>query len=273
VRERESVEEFLREGAHPVWRDVSSAVVEDVEAEATVFTRDEGVVAGVGEACTVFSKLGAEPNPRLADGENVDASDVIMEPSGDCVALLRGERLALNLLGSMSGIASATRDCVEAVEETGADTTVAATRKTTPGYRDFEKRAVCLGGGDPHRHDLTDAVMLKENHLALVGLEEAFRRAEKRASFTTKIEVEAETIETAECAAELGADIVLLDNMTPDEVAKAVERLEGYGVTVEASGGITHENVAEYARAGVDVVSMGSLVHSSDWLDLSMRVG
>jgi nicotinate-nucleotide pyrophosphorylase (carboxylating) len=269
---KDGVEEFLREDVPAGWRDVSNAVVEGVDAEATVFTRDESVVAGVEEACAVFSHLGAEPNPRVEDGEGVEASDVIMEPSGEGVALLRGERLALNLLGSMSGIATATRRCVDEVEKTGADTTVAATRKTTPGYRDFEKRAVRLGGGDPHRHDLTDAVMLKENHIALVGLEEAFRRAEKRASFTTKIEVEAEDLRTAERAAELGADIVLLDNMTPEEVAEAVERLDGTGVIVEASGGITSENVAEYARAGADVVSMGSLIHSSDWLDLSMRV-
>jgi nicotinate-nucleotide pyrophosphorylase (carboxylating) len=114
--------------------------------------------------------------------------------------------------------------------------------------------------------------MLKENHIALIGLEKAFHRAEKHASFTTKIEVEAEDLRTAERAAELGADIVLLDNMTPEEVAEAVERLDGTGVTVEASGGITSENVAEYARAGADVVSIGSLVHSSNWLDLSMRV-
>ncbi|MDZ7689396.1 MAG: carboxylating nicotinate-nucleotide diphosphorylase [Halobacteriales archaeon] len=269
---REQIDSFLREDVPDVRRDISSTVVEGETAEATVVTRDDGVVAGVEEACAVFSRLGAEANPRVEDGERTDAGDVVLEPSGDAVALLRGERLALNLLGSMSGTATATRECVDAVEETDTDTTVAGTRKTTPGYREFEKRAVRLGGGDPHRHDLTDAVMLKENHLELVGLETAFRRAKEGASFTTKIDVEAEDLHTAERAAELGADIVLLDNMTPDEVAEAVERLDGTGVTVEASGGITSENVAEYARAGADVVSIGSLVHSSDWLDLSMRV-
>lgn len=268
---KERIEEFLREDVSADWRDVSSGVVEGTEAEAKVFTREEGVAAGVKEACAVFSHLGAEPNPRVADGERIEADDVVMEPSGDGVALLRGERLALNLLGSMSGIASATHECVERVDETGADTTVAATRKTTPGYRDFEKRAVRLGGGDPHRHDLTHAVMLKENHLELLGLEEAFRRAKDKASFTTKIEIEAEDTQTAERAAELGADIVLLDNMSPEEVEEAVELIGGR-VTVEASGGITSENVAEYARAGADVVSIGSLVRSSDWLDLSMRI-
>ncbi len=266
------IERFLSEDFPAEWRDVSSAVVEGVEAEATVFTRDEGVAAGVEEACAVFSRLGAEPNPSVEDGDRIGAGDVLLEPSGDGVALLRGERLALNLLGSMSGIATVTRDCVDEVENAGAETTVAATRKTTPGYREFEKRAVRLGGGDPHRYDLTDAVMLKENHLELVGLETAYERAKEGASFTTKIEVEAEDLRTAERAAELGADIVLLDNMTPDEVRNSVERLEGYDVTVEASGGITRKNVAEYASAGADVVSMGSLVHSSDWLDLSMSV-
>jgi len=265
------IESFLREDFPDPRRDVSSAVVKG-EAEATVFTRDEGVAAGVEEACAVFSRLGAEPNPCVEDGERIDAGDTVLEPEGDAVALLRGERLALNLLGSMSGVATATRECVDEVERAGAETTVAATRKTTPGYREFEKRSVRLGGGDPHRHNLTDAVMLKENHLELVGLETAYERAREKASFTTKIEVEAEDLRTAERAAELGADIVLLDNMTPDEVAEAVETLEGYDVTVEASGGITRKNVAEYARAGADVVSMGSLVHSSDWLDLSMRV-
>lgn len=266
------IDRFFREDFTAPRRDISSAVVEGETAEATVFTRDEGVAAGIEEARDVFSRLGAEPNPSVEDGERIEAGERLLEPSGDGVALLRGERLALNVLGSMSGIATATRRCVDEAERVGAETTVAATRKTTPGYREFEKRAVRLGGGDPHRHDLTDAVMLKENHLELVGLEEAFSRAEKEASFTTKIEVEAEDLRTAERAAELGADIVLLDNMTPDEVAEAVETLEDYDVTVEASGGITRKNVAEYARAGADVVSMGSLVHSSDWLDLSMRV-
>jgi nicotinate-nucleotide pyrophosphorylase (carboxylating) len=269
---RRRVQGFLREDVPADWRDVSSAVVEG-EAEATVFTRDEGVAAGVEEACAVFELLGAEPNPRVDDGDRIGSGDAVLEPSGDATALLRGERLALNLLGSMSGVATATRNCVDRVEDTGADTAVAATRKTTPGYRDFEKRAVRLGGGDSHRHDLSHAVMIKENHIALAGLEDAVRRAREESSFTTKVEVEAETLSTAERAAELGADIVLLDNMEPDEVGVAVDVLGAYDVTVEASGGITSENVAEYARTGVDVVSVGSLVHSSDWLDLSMRVG
>jgi nicotinate-nucleotide pyrophosphorylase (carboxylating) len=267
----ERIRGFLREDVSADWRDVSSAVVEG-KAEATVFTREDGVAAGVEEACAVFEHLGVDPNPLVEDGDRIEASDTLLEPSGDATALLRGERLVLNILGSMSGIASVTRDCVDRVEEVNADAVVAATRKTTPGYRDFEKRAVRLGGGDPHRHDLTHAVMVKENHIALAGLEDAVSRACETSSFTTKVEVEAETLSTAERAANLGADIVLLDNMKPDEASVAVDVLNSYDVTVEASGGITPENVEEYAGTGVDVVSMGGLVHSSDWLDLSMRV-
>ncbi len=267
----EVIERFVREDLSADWRDVSSEVVEG-NADATVFTREDGVVAGVEEAGAVFEYFGVEPCPAVEDGERVESGDSLLEPSGDATSLLRAERLALNLLGSMSGVASVTRDCVDRIEQADADTKVAATRKTTPGYRDFEKRAVRLGGGDPHRHDLTHAVMIKENHIELAGLEDAVRRARDQASFTTKVEVEAETLAVAERAADLGADIVLLDNMDPDEVQVAVDVLRSADVTVEASGGITPDNVAEYAKTGVDVVSMGSLVHSSEWLDLSMKV-
>jgi len=265
------LEEFLAEEYSAEWRDVSSSVVEG-ETTATVFTRESGVAAGVEEACGVFEYLGARPEAVVEDGDSVEPNEEVIEVNGNATSLLRGERLALNLLGSMSGIATATMRAVRTVEEAGVDASVAATRKTTPGFRDFEKRAVRLGGGDPHRHDLTHAIMLKENHIELAGLETAYQRARELGSFTTKIELEAETVGTAVRAAELGAEIVLLDNMTPKGVREAVESLSGYDVTVEASGGITHENVAEYAQAGVDVASMGSLIHSSDWLDFSMRV-
>jgi nicotinate-nucleotide pyrophosphorylase (carboxylating) len=151
------------------------------------------------------------------------------------------------------------------------DTRVAATRKTTPGYRYFEKKAVRLGGGDPHRYNLADAVLIKENHVEILGLETAVAEAQARSSFTTTVEAEAETQAEAIRAAEAGADIVLLDNMTPDEAADCAADLPDH-VVVEASGGITPETVADYADAGVDVVSMGSLTHSSNWLDVTMLV-
>ncbi len=261
-----TIERFLDEDGVG-WRDVTSSLVAGHEAEATVKTRETGVAAGVEEATAVFDYLGVDTTPLVADGKRIEAGDELLAVSGDAEALLRGERLAINLLGSMSGIASVTRECVE---EAG-DTRVAATRKTTPGYRHFEKKAVKLGGGDPHRYDLADAVLIKENHIAVVGLEEAVETASERASFTTKIEVEAETEAEALRAADAGADIVLLDNMAPEEAGTVAEKLPEH-VVAEASGGITKETVGAYAAAGVDVVSMGSLTHSASVLDVTMLV-
>lgn len=262
---RDDLREFMAEEG-PRWRDVTDELVAGHETSAVARTREAGVAAGVEAAAAVFAELDVDATPLVADGERIDAGDDLLAVEGAADAVLRGERLALNLLGSMSGVATATRECVERAGETR----VAATRKTTPGYRAFEKWAVDLGGGDPHRYSLADAVLIKENHVAVVGLEAAVTAAVERSSFTTTVEVEAETREQAVRAADCGADVVLLDNMTPEEVADCVAALDGAGVTVEASGGITPENVAEYADAGVDVVSMGSLTHSADWLDVSM---
>jgi nicotinate-nucleotide pyrophosphorylase (carboxylating) len=249
------------------WRDVSSGVVAGETAAATVRSREAGVAAGVAEAVGVFDRLDVDADPAVDDGERVAAGDELLSVAGDAEGLLRGERLALNLLGSMSGVATATR---RAVDRAGG-VRVAATRKTTPGYRDFEKRAVRLGGGDTHRYGLADAVLLKENHIDIVGLETAVERARERASFTTKIEVEAETRAEAVRAADAGADVVLLDNMSPGEAADCVDALPEEVLT-EASGGITAETVGAYADTGVDVVSMGSLTHSANWLDVTMLV-
>ncbi|GGN09651.1 carboxylating nicotinate-nucleotide diphosphorylase [Halarchaeum nitratireducens] len=247
------------------WRDVTSALVEGHDADAVVRTRDSGIAAGVAEARSLFEHVGLTVETVVDDGDAIAAGDDVLRVSGDARALLEAERLALNFLGSMSGIASATRTCVDRAGETR----VAATRKTTPGFRYFEKKAVRVGGGDPHRYDLADAVLIKENHIDIVGLETAVREACERASFTTKVEVEAETEPQARRAAAYGADIVLLDNMTPAEVADCVETLPD-DVLTEASGGITPETVADYAAAGVDVVSMGSLTHSANWLDVTL---
>lgn len=265
---RDRLRRFLDEDVGVEWRDVGNGVVEGETASASIVVNEDGVVAGLEEASVLFEMLGVTPSPCVDDGARVTGGDVLLSVGGDAVAVLRGERVALNLIGSMSGVATATRRCVEAA----GGVVVAATRKTTPGYRAFEKKAVRVGGGDPHRYSLEDAVIIKDNHVELLGLEEAYRRVEREASFTSKIEVEAESVESAVRAAELGADVVMLDNMSPDGVARAVEELEGFDVVVEASGGITWENVEDYAAAGVDVVSVGGLVHSSGWLDVSMRV-
>jgi len=180
--------------------------------------------------------------------------------------------VAVNIAGHASGVATRTRNAVEAARRVSDDVAVAGTRKTTPGLRGVEKRAVAAGGGDTHRLDCSHMVMIKDNHVTELGVERAVERFRDRASFATRIEVEAETEVEAVAAAEAGADIVLLDNMTPAETEAATEALPE-GVVAEASGGITLESLPKYAATGVDVVSLGSLTHSADALDLSFRVG
>jgi nicotinate-nucleotide pyrophosphorylase (carboxylating) len=164
---------------------------------------------------------------------------------------------------------------VDTVRKYSETTRVACTRKTTPGIRKFEKLAVAAGGGDPHRFNLSDSVMIKDNHVKLMGIEAAIKAA-KKASFTRKIEVEVESTKDAVLAAELGADIIMLDNMPPEVVLETLEILKEKGlrdsVIVEASGGISQENLEGYAKTGVDVISMGSLIHKSRWIDISLEI-
>jgi len=172
----------------------------------------------------------------------------------------------------MSGIATLTRQYVEKA----AGPRIACTRKTTPGFRKFEKKAVIAGGGDPHRFNLSDAIMIKDNHIEVIGLEKAIIAAKKAASFTRKIEVEVETVADAVRAAQMGVDIIMFDNMNANEIIKAVKSLKEKmlrdTIILEASGGITIENVDKYGVTGVDVISIGALTHSSNWLDISLRI-
>ncbi|HEX9196169.1 MAG TPA: carboxylating nicotinate-nucleotide diphosphorylase, partial [Candidatus Bathyarchaeia archaeon] len=212
------------------------------------------------------------------DGERVKEGATVLSGRGPARSLLYVERTILNLLSHMSGIATATADLVSIVrKERASKVKIACTRKTIPGLRYFEKKAVMLGGGDSHRLRLDDAVLIKDNHLALAGsIRESVRKAKTRVSFTKKIEVEAATPDQAVEAAEAGADIVLLDNMTPQEIQRSLSLLEAKSlrkrVLVEASGGITRENIASYAKTGVDVVSVGAITHSARAIDMSMEV-
>src|SRR5207249_7678529 len=204
--------------------------------------------------------LGCEGKPKVRDGQKVPAGTIILDASGSGSSLLKVERVLLNLLSHMSGVATATAELVNIAKKNGSSTRIACTRKTIPGLRYFEKRAVELGGGDTHRLRLDDAVLIKDNHLALAGsIEDCVRKAQTIVSFTKKIEVEATTPDQAVEAAGAGADIVLLDNMTPREIQRSLSLLEAKGlrerVLVEASGGITRDNIASYAKTGVDVVS------------------
>ncbi|MFC3957381.1 carboxylating nicotinate-nucleotide diphosphorylase [Halovivax cerinus] len=266
------IERWLREdlGHHDVTNQVPG------ETTGRLLATEAGVAAGIDPAARVFEYLGASVTDRLESGTSVDPGDELLAVSGSTRAVLRGERVAVNLVGHASGVATRTREAVDRASEAAADVRIAATRKTTPGLRGLEKRAVVAGGGDTHRLDLSHMVMVKDNHVAELGLEGAIEHVADRVSFATKIEAEVERPVDAPTAAAAGADVVLLDNMDPETVRSALETLSEAGhedVLTEASGGITLESVAEYAATGVDVVSMGSLTHSAPSLDLSFRTG
>jgi len=212
----------------------------------------------------------------IEDGSEIRYGDVVMEVEGKAKNILMCERTVLNILMKMSGIATVTAKMVEKAKKVNPDIIIAATRKTMPGFRIFEKMAVSIGGGDTHRFSLGDCVLIKDNHIAVAGgLIEAIKFA-KAASFTKKIEVEVKSVEDALTVAREGVDIIMFDNMSPNEIREAVKILEKEGlrerIILEASGGITPDNVEEYASTGVDVLSSGYITHSSKALDLSLRI-
>ncbi len=230
-----------------------------------VVVRARSIVLATGGSGRLFRHTTPVPC-----GTPVAAGDVVLTVSGDARSILAGERTALNLLGHMSGIATLTRAMVDAVAGTGA--VITDTRKTTPGLRALEKAAVRAGGGSNHRWGLHDAVMIKDNHLALAGsVGEAVRRARSAVGHTVKIEVEVETLEQLAEALDAGADIVLLDNMPPGLLREAVAMAKGRAVT-EASGGVTLATVRQVAETGVDVISAGALTHSAPALDVSLEL-
>lgn len=256
----------------------SEAVIpEGVVVDARIICKDEGVIAGVSEAIELFKMVGVEAVAKVRDGERVRKGSVIMEIRGDARTILSVERTVLNLMMAMSGVATETAKLVEKARKVNEKVRIAGTRKTTPGFRYFEKKAIEIGGGDAHRLRLDDMVLIKDNHIKVVGsVTEAVKRAREKVSFSKKIEVEVSTPDEALEAAISGADIIMLDNMSVEEVEKTIRMLEERGlrdkVIVEVSGGIKPDNVESYAALGVDVISAGYITHSSRSLDLSLDI-
>lgn len=241
-----------------------------LRAESFIRSRQEGRVAGLAVALAVFRHL--DPTVQVEvlkhDGEDAEPGDTLALVHGSAREMLSAERTALNLLGRMSGIATATRNMVRAVAGTQAK--VVCTRKTTPLLRTLEKHAVKLGGGSNHRFGLDDAVLIKDNHRAIAGsAAEAVRRARAHVGHLVKLEIEVDDLDELEDILALGVDVVLLDNMEPAELARAVEIVDGRAIT-EASGGITLATAAAKAAAGVDLLSIGGLTHSSPTLDVGL---
>jgi len=270
------IERWLREdiGHHDVTNDVPG------DATGRLVATESGVASGITAAARVFEYLDVDATPTVEAGDRVAAGDAVLAVDGPARAVLRGERVAVNVAAHASGVATRTQRAVAAAREAAPDpeaVAVAGTRKTTPGLRGVEKRAVAHGGGDTHRLDLSHMVMVKDNHVTAMGVEAAVERFRDRTSFATQIEVEAETVADARRAATAGADAVLVDNADPETTADAVAAARAAapssdGVIVEASGGIGLDDIGEYAATGVDVISMGSLTHSAPALDYSFRL-
>jgi len=243
-------------------------------SKARVLARSDTVVCGLEVADLVFRQVDAsiEISMETHDGDRVGNGTIILQAKGPTVALLMAERTALNFLQRLSGIATLSRHFSDLAAETGTGVRIVDTRKTTPGWRHLEKYAVRCGGCHNHRSSLGEHVLIKENHIHAAGsIAKAVIMARVSAPHTAKIEVEAESLEDVKEALEAGAEVILLDNMAPNMVQQAVAIISD-AATIEISGGITLDNLADYAVAGVDVISIGALTHSAPAADLSMIV-
>ena len=253
--------------------DVSTNAVmkEAVRGQVDLICKEDGVIAGLDVFKRVFQLLDGETEAEFycKDGDEVKKGQLMGRVMGDIRILLSGERVALNYLQRMSGIATYTRSVAKLLEGTG--TKLLDTRKTTPNMRIFEKYAVRVGGGYNHRYNLSDGVLLKDNHIgAAGGVARAVRMAKEYAPFVRKIEIEVENLDMVREAVEAGADIIMLDNMSPEEMREAVRIIDGRAQT-ECSGNVTKENIAGLAEIGVDYISSGALTHSAPILDISMK--
>ena len=254
--------------------DITSHLVvqEGVLAEADVIAKAKGVVAGIEEARILLEAIGLSCRQLVKDGDKVEPGVTLMHVEGKARDILTVERTLLNIVSRMSGIATETRALQDRLMSAGFKARVASTRKVAPGLLYLDKRAVAIGGGDPHRLHLDDLILIKDNHKVLAGgIAEAVRRA-RRGAFTKKIEAEVTSAEEAVQAVEAGADIVMFDNMTPAEIKGVIEQLREKGVIFEASGGINAANILEYASSGADILSLGSLTHSTKALDVSLEL-
>ena len=242
------------------------------KSSAYYVAKDDGVLCGIEVAKRVFELIADDVDFRILinDGEKIKKGDIIAEMEGSTLTLLKGERTALNLLQHMSGIATATNKCAKLVSGTNAHVT--DTRKTLPGLRALQKYAVTVGGGKNHRFNLSDAAMLKDNHIdAYGGITAAVNALREKIGHTVKVEVEVRTLDELREALDVKCEIIMLDNMNCDEMREAVE-ITGGRALLEASGNITSENIRQVAETGVDIISLGALTHSVKCFDISMKM-
>ena len=273
----EKLRKFLEEDVGQGDVTTSLTIPDDVIVEAEISAKESGIVAGLEEALVFLESFGLQAKAKVADGTDVKPKMPLLNVVGNARTLLSLERTLLNLLSRMSGIATMTSRIVKNVRKAGYRTRIACTRKVAPGLAYFDKKAVIIGGGDAHRLHLDDMVLIKDNHVAIVGdATQAIRKARENVSFSKKIEIEATSLEDAVKAAEAKADIIMLDNFSPSQIKKTLRALEKKKlrskVLVEASGGINEGNVLEFAATGVDVLSLGEITQSAKALDMSLEV-
>ena len=270
---RKFLEEDLGQGDITTLLTVPSGTI----VEAEIVAKESGVIAGIEEVFTLLESFGFQVRVLVSDGSRVEGKAAVLKIVGDARTLLSIERTLLNLLTRMSGIATATSRLIEKIRRAGYKTRIACTRKVAPGLLYFDKRAVTLGGGDTHRLHLDDLIIVKDNHLMVVGdVGEAVKRVREAVSFSKKIEIEVSSDNEALEAAKAGADIIMLDNFSPQQIKSTLVLLDREGlrskVLVEASGGINEQNVLEFAATGVDILSFGEITDSAKALDMSLEV-
>jgi len=261
---KKKIQEFLEEDCY--FQDITSEVIpENKNIKAQIIAKSSGYVSGLKEIDLLFEFLNVDIILFKKDGDKVAENDLVCELSGNARNILYGERTSLNILTRMSAITSSARDLIKIVEKLKKKTIIACTRKITPGFRIFEKRAVVLGGADTHRWNLDDMVLIKDTHLKYYSgdVKKILKKSRKLTSFTKKIEIEVENTTDALIAAKNGVDIIMLDNMKPNQIDETIKALEAEGlrknILLEASGGINIENIEEYIKTGINIISLGSL--------------
>ncbi len=253
--------------------DITSSILPDIKIHASIVCKEDALVAGIEESVRLFELVNCTAIPLVDDGSYVSKDTKIIRVDGDAKTILSVERTALNILMRMSGIATLTKRYIDAVDS---KIVIAGTRKTAPGLRYFDKKAIRLANGYPHRYRLDEMVLIKDNHLAILGSVSRAVELAKRHYDEYEIEVEVRSLEEAIEAIESGADTIMLDNLTPKDVYSIVEELKRRGlkdkIKIEVSGRINLENVREYAKAEIDMISIGSITHSVKSIDMSLEV-
>lgn len=276
---RESLRNFLREDIGYGDITSNSVIQQNISAKAEIICKSKkaAIVCGLEEASIVFDICNCETQTLAKDGSWVEKGDVVMNIVGKVHSILKAERTALNLIMRMSGIANETRTFIEAIRGYNSSIRIACTRKTSPGLRFFDKKAVATGGGDTHRMRLDDMVLIKDNHLILTNsVEKSIRLARKNVGLSVKVECEVTNLDEVIAAINAGAEIIMLDNFSPQEVIKTMKKITKMGIRnkakIEVSGGVNLQNLRYYAKAKPDIISIGYITHSPKAIDFSLEI-